>query len=267
MNGTVRSPLRDARGVTLAELAVALGLLGVIMTGVVLAWSTAQQAFFVGSAAAEHQQSIRMALDLMVRELRATGRDATACAFDYTGPTSLDCTAAKVTRCRITRDLQALGYTDHGCRDIFAIPFGQATATSILVRSDKNDTGTIAGTANEDPADESAESVLYALAHGSPPCPPGVRACLTRDDGQGPVAMVAVDIAGLTFTYYPRPGFPPCDAVPLHRSCPPFSLPLGSQRQADNIGRIQITVQSEATIGGERLRRQLDTDVVLKNRS
>lgn len=267
MNGDIGSPLRDPRGVTLAELAVTLGLSALIMTGVVLTWSTAQQAYFVGSEAAEHQENIRAALDFMVRELRATGRDATVCAFDYAGPTSLDCTAAKVTSCRITRDLQAFGYTDNGCRHIFAIPFGQATATSILVRSDRNDTGTIAGTANEGSSDESAENVLYALAHGSPPCPPGVSACITRDDGQGRVAMVAVDIASLTFTYYPRPGFPPCDAVPLQQPCPPFALPLGNQQQADNIGRIRITVKSEATIGGERLSRQLDTDVVLKNRS
>jgi Tfp pilus assembly protein PilW len=266
MNIWIGSRLRDARGITLTELTVTLALFGMIMSGVMLTWSKTQEAYFVGSEAAENQQNVRAAIDFMTRELRATGRDVTVCAFDYAGPTSLDCTATKVSTCRVTKNLQALGYTANGCQNIFAIPFANATANSIMIRSDRNDNGTIAGTANSSAADSGDENVLYALATGAPPCPSGVAACITRDDGTGPVAMVAVDITGLTYTYYPRPGFPPCDAVPPQNPCPAFGLPLGSQAQADNIGRIKIEVTAQTLVGGQYINRKLETDVVLKNR-
>ncbi len=254
-------PVGDARGVTLAELAVTLGLLGLIMAGVVTTWSTAQEAYFVGSEAAEVQQNIRAAMDFMVRELRATGRDVTVCAFDYAGAASRDCTAAKASRCQAK-----LGGGYVSCSNVFAIPFAGARATGLQIRSDRNDSGTIAGTPGAGASDAAEEDVVYALAHGAPPCPAGVTACVTRDDGQGSVAMVAVDIQGLSFTYYPRPGYPPCDAVPSSAPCPPFTLPLVSQSQADNVGRIRISLTSQTVIGGRPITRRLETDVHLKNR-
>jgi Tfp pilus assembly protein PilW len=256
-----RFPFDDVRGVTLAELAVTLALLGLIMIGVVTTWSTAQQAYFVGSEAAEVQQNIRAAMDFMVRELRATGRDVTACAFDYAGAASRDCTAAKVLRCQTKLGGEYVSYSN-----VFAIPFVNARASAIQIRSDRNDSGTIAGTTGASASDASEENVVYALANGAPPCPAGVTACVIRDDGQGAVAMVAVDTQGLSFTYYPRPGYPPCDAVPPSTPCPPFALPLSSQSQADNVGRIRISLTSRTVIGGQPITRRLETDVYLKNR-
>jgi hypothetical protein len=141
-----------------------------------------------------------------------------------------------------------------------------ATNEQIQILSDRNDNGMIAGTTNSSAADAGEENVIYRKATGSPPCPPGVTACITRDDGTGPVAMVAIDITGLTFTYYPRPGFPPCDAVPPQNPCPPFSLPFTTQYQADNIGRIHIAITSQTIVAGDVVNRRLDTDVFLKNR-
>jgi hypothetical protein len=46
-----------------------------------------------------------------------------------------------------------------------------------------------------------------------------------------------------------------------------FSLPLSSQAQADNIGRIRIQVQARQEIGGQTVSRTLVTEVTLKNRS
>jgi len=253
--------LRDDLGVTLAELAVTLAVFGLVMAGVMTVWSKTQQAYFVGSTAAEDQQNVRAAIDYMVRELRSVGRDTTVCAFDYAGPLAFDCSGTKAAACQLKL---GGGYTS--CNSIFAIPYATATSTSIQLLSDRNDNGTIAGTANADVSDAGNENVVYALANGAPPCPAGVATCITRDDGTGPVAMVAVDITGLTFTYYPRPGFPPCDAVPPQNPCPPFTLPFGSQYQADNIGRIRISVIAQTTIGTDTVKRQLDTDVLLKNR-
>jgi type II secretory pathway pseudopilin PulG len=243
----------DALGVTLVELAVSLGLLGLILAGVVTTWSAAQEAFFVGSEAAELQQNVRAAMDLMARELRAAGRDVTACAFDYAGAAGGDCTPAKAARCRTK-----LGAGYAGCSNVFVIPFAGVRDTGIRFRSDRDDNGTA--------ADTGEEHVTYALARGAPPCPPGVAACITRDDGQGATPMVAVHIQELSFTYYPRPGYPPCDAVPGSAPCPPFALPLRSQSQADNVGRIRISLTARTVVGGQPIIRRLETDVHLRNR-
>ena len=106
--------------------------------------------------------------------------------------------------------------------------------------------------------------MLYALSTAN--CPAGVPQCITRDDGTGPVAMVAVDINGLTFTYYPRPNFGPCAGVanPCNNA---FTLPLASQAQADNIGRIRIAVQAQQQTAGHTVSRTLVTEVTLRNRS
>jgi hypothetical protein len=251
-----------ARGATLVEVAVTLGLFGVVVAGVLAAWVHLQQAYFVGAEAAESQQNLRAAVDFMVRELRAAGRDVTACAFDYAGPAGFDCTLAKVAGCRAR-----VGGSYGGCGGVFALPVAHATATSVLVRSDRNDNGTVAGSASASAGDPGEESVRYGLATGAPPCPAGVAACITRDDGSGPMALVAVDVAGFTLTYYPRPGHPPCADVSLPGPCPPFPGPPATQQDADNVGRIRIDIAARTTIAGQVLTRRLQSDVVLKNRS
>jgi prepilin-type N-terminal cleavage/methylation domain-containing protein len=261
MNRLIARPLWNQRGVTLPELAVTLALFGMLMAGVMMTWSKTQESYFVASEAAENQQNVRAAIDFMVRELRATGRDVTICAFDYAGPATLDCTAAKAAQCAARL---GGGYTS--CSTIFAIPYTMATVNKIQILSDRNDNGRIAGTGNASATDAGEENVIYTLATGAPPCPTGVTACVTRDDGTGPVAMVAIDITGLTFTYYPRPGFPPCDQVPPQNPCPPFPLPLLTQYQADNIGRIHIGITSQTKVAGQFVNKRLDADVLFKNR-
>lgn len=263
-------PVRGERGITLVELAITIGLFGMIMVGVMGAWQRTQEAYFIGSDQAEAQQNVRAAIDFMVRELRATGRDITICAFDYAGAASLDCAAAKVNRCTATLAPSTYGNANgqggQGCVNVFAIPFGNATATTVLIRADRNDNGTIAGLGNAGPSDPGEENVLYAYTTSSPPCPAGVPACITRDDGTGPVAMVAVNIAGLALSYFPRSGFPPCDGVPPPYPCPAFTLPFTTQQQADNIARLQIQVQAVSVVAGQTVSRTLVTDVALKNR-
>lgn len=258
-------PLRQPRGVTLVELSVTLALFGLIMVGVIGVWTKTQEAYFVGSEITEAQQNTRSAIDFLVRELRATGRDVTVCAFDYAGSGSLDCTSSKATSCQ-TR----LGGSYTSCSGVFAIPFAQALIDRIQILADRNDNGTVAGTANASPSDEASENVLYALTSPCPPPLTAVPACITRDDGTGPVAMVAVNIQGFTLTYYPRSGFPPCvDPNPPFTPpypCPPFTLPLTNQQQADNVGRINIQVTAYTTVAGQPVSRTLNTDVVLKNR-
>lgn len=287
---SVRGPLRIERGTTLAELAVTLGLFAMVMFGVVATWAKAQEAYFVGSETAEVQQNVRAAVDFMLRELRSTGRDVTVCAFDYSNPaaSSGDCDSSnpfdKITSCQNklcpsgvcsppaapawNTSNSPLG-TGVGCRGLYAIPYlsGQyPTTTRVRIRSDRNDNGRIAGAGNSY-GDKGEEDVTYALASGGS-CPAGVTQCITRDDGSGPVAMVAVDINGFTLTYYPRPGFGPCadTGSGIPNPCPAYGS-ITTQQQADNIARVTISITAQQTTAGSTINRTLVTDVVLKNRS
>jgi hypothetical protein len=274
--GRAQRGLREEHGLSLAELVVTLAIFAVVMIGLVTTWGKAQEAYFAGSESAEVQQNVRAAIDFMVREIRSAGRDATVCAFDYATASTLDCDGTKVTNC--TARLAgsgtptwetANGVGGPGCSGVYAIPFAQATATTLRIRSDRNHNGRIAGlgnaiTAPASAADRGEEDVLYALSTTN--CPPGVPQCITRDDGTGPVAMVAVDINGLAFTYYPRSNFGPCAGLP--NPCNnAFGLPFGSQSQADNIGRIRISIQAQQIVAGQTVSRTLVTEVTLRNRS
>jgi prepilin-type N-terminal cleavage/methylation domain-containing protein len=277
LHGTydMRRVLRDSRGLTLTELVVTIALFAMVMAGVVGTWGKAQEAYFIGSESAEIQQNVRAAIDFMVRELRSVGRDVTVCAFDYATSSTTDCDAAKVGIC--TTKLAgsgtptwetANGLGGAGCTGLYAIPFAEATATTLRIRSDRNHNGRVAGRGNAitsgSAADRGEEDVLYALSTSN--CPPGVAQCITRDDGTGPVAMVAVDINGLTLTYFPRANFGPCAGVanPCNNA---FTLPFANQAQADNIGRIRISVQAQQQTAGQTVSRTLVTEVMLRNRS
>ncbi len=271
-------PLRAEDGVTLAELAVTIGLFAMIMIGVVMTWTKAQEAYFVGSETAEVQQNVRVALDLMVREIRSAGRDVTNCAFDYTASTTtftgVSCNAAKQTACQTKLGggySGANGATcpagvanpTNGCGCVFALPIGDLTATTIRVRADRNDNGTIAGRSNAVAADQGSEDVLYQYTATCPSGIPG--ACITRDDGTGPQAVVSVDISGFTLTYFPRPGFPPCNGSPIPNPCPSFTP--ADQPDADNVGRVRIVVTAQQITAGATINRTLTTDVLLRNRN
>jgi prepilin-type N-terminal cleavage/methylation domain-containing protein len=258
--------IRDERGITLTELLVALAIFGLIMTGVIVTWTKAQEAYFVGSDIAELQQNVRTALDFMVREIQAAGRDVTACAFDFAFGGATDCTASgggnKVDQCATQIGGAQGTYYDsvNGCLNVFVMPIADATPTRLRVRADRNGNGTIARGTAADPDDTNDEDVLYQLETASANCPTGVPACVTRDEGPGPVAMIAVDVSSLIFEYFPRVGYAGCTAAP----CAAFSP--ASQSDADNIQRIRITVQAFSQVAGNDVIRTLISDVMLRNR-
>ena len=269
--------MRPTRGVTLVELVITLALFGTVTAGVAGAWVKAQQAYFAGYEAAELQENLRAALDFMAREIRSTGRDATVCAFDYaTALATTDCDGAKVAHCAAKLAGSGApaweadnGLGGAGCTGLHAIPFATATVHTLRIRSDRNHNGRIGGrgnaiTAPATAADRGEEDVLYALSTTN--CPPGVSRCITLDDGTGPAALVAVDVGALTFTYYPRPGFGPCAGAGAPCDTP-FPLPLTSQAEADNIGRVRIVVQAQRQVAGQTVSRTLVTEVVLRNRA
>jgi len=80
-----RQCLRDQRGFSLAELLVAMAVIGLVMAGVFVVHRGGQQAYLLGSSRVETQQNARVALDLMTRELRSAGSITTiASATDIT---------------------------------------------------------------------------------------------------------------------------------------------------------------------------------------
>lgn len=252
---------RAERGVTLTELLVALAIFGLIMAGVIATWTKAQEAYFVGSDIAEIQQNVRTALDFMVREFQSTGRDVTACAFDFQGPGLTDCDASKVGTCAtLIGGAQGTFYSGGGgCQNVYAMPFADATQTRLRIRADRNDNGTIARSGST-PADGNDEDVLYQLETASANCPTGVPACITRDEGLGPVAMIAVDVSNLIFEYFPKVGYAGCTAAPCTAFVP------ASQADADNIQRIRITVVAFSKVAGNDVTRTLISDIELRNR-
>ena len=257
-----RDRLVAQRGVTLTELLVALAIFGLIMTGVIATWTKAQEAYFVGSDVAELQQNVRTALDFMVREIASAGRDVSACAFDFQGPGLTDCDGAKVSRCQTQiGGAQGTYYNSiNGCQNVYAIPFADATLTRLRIRADRNDNGTIARGSSATPADGNNEDVLYQLETASVNCPTGVPACITRDEGLGPVAMIAVDVSNLIFTYFPTVGSGGCATAP----CAAFTP--ANQPDADNIQRVRITVNALSIVAGNTITRSLISDVMLRNR-
>ena len=67
----VLSLARDQRGFTLAELLVVIAILGLMLAGLVTLQMQGQDSYLIGSHRVEAQQNGRVALELMVRELRS----------------------------------------------------------------------------------------------------------------------------------------------------------------------------------------------------
>jgi prepilin-type N-terminal cleavage/methylation domain-containing protein len=62
---------REQRGFTLAELLVVIAILGLMLAGLVSVQIQGQDSYLIGSHRVEAQQNARVALELMVRELRS----------------------------------------------------------------------------------------------------------------------------------------------------------------------------------------------------
>jgi prepilin-type N-terminal cleavage/methylation domain-containing protein len=70
MNALVR-PFRSQRGFSLAELLLVCAVLGVLMAGLLVIHNGGTSAYVIGSSRVAAQQNGRVALEMMVRELRS----------------------------------------------------------------------------------------------------------------------------------------------------------------------------------------------------
>jgi prepilin-type N-terminal cleavage/methylation domain-containing protein len=68
---TMLSLARDQRGFSLAELLIVIAILGLMLTGLLAVQMQGQKSYLIGSHRVEAQQNGRVALELMVRELRS----------------------------------------------------------------------------------------------------------------------------------------------------------------------------------------------------
>src|SRR5712691_5764900 len=73
---------RRTAGYSLAELLVALGLLGLVMAATALLLQSGLAAWGWGARRVEAQQSARAALERMARELKEAGYDPTGAGFE-----------------------------------------------------------------------------------------------------------------------------------------------------------------------------------------
>jgi prepilin-type N-terminal cleavage/methylation domain-containing protein len=73
----VSPPSADQQGFTLAELLVALALVGLISAGAVTLMVTGNKTYATGSKQIEAQQAARVALERMAREIRGAGYNPT----------------------------------------------------------------------------------------------------------------------------------------------------------------------------------------------
>lgn len=64
---------RGDRGFTLAELLVACAVIAFVMAGLLIMLQTGQQSYLVGSNQVEAQQTVRVAIERMIQEIRSAG--------------------------------------------------------------------------------------------------------------------------------------------------------------------------------------------------
>lgn len=99
------SPWRATGGYSLAELLVSVAVLGLLMAGTLSILQSGVKAYGWGSARIEAQQSARIALERMVKELREAG-------YDPTGAGIAAVIAAEPARVTFQRDLNGNGLVD-----------------------------------------------------------------------------------------------------------------------------------------------------------
>ena len=68
---TRRSLARDQHGFSLAELLIVIAILGLMLAGIVTVQMQGQKTYLIGAHRVEAQQNGRVALELMIRELRS----------------------------------------------------------------------------------------------------------------------------------------------------------------------------------------------------
>lgn len=172
--------MNNERGFTLAEMMVVCAIVGLVMASLLALVMTGQQAYWYGTTQVDAQQTVRIALDRMVREIREAG-------YDPVPPNTSPVTCAAVP-----------------CYQFDGIASQSATGLTLQYNWDASVGTTPSSVAVNDPllcATGPAcrgEQVIYAFSSGN----------LTRREvgiDASPVT-VASGINSMTFTYFKEDG-------------------------------------------------------------
>lgn len=172
--------MNNERGFTLAEMLVVCAIVGLVMASLLALVMTGQKAYWYGTTQVDAQQTVRVALERMVREIREAG-------YDPVPPNTAPATCASVP-----------------CYQFDAIASQSGTGLTLRYNWDASVGTTPSATAVNDPmlcptgAGCRGEQVIYSFSGGN----------LTRREVgiDASALVVASGISNMTFTYTKEDG-------------------------------------------------------------
>jgi prepilin-type N-terminal cleavage/methylation domain-containing protein len=136
------SIIYNKRGVTLIELLVVLVITAVVMAGVYRLFISQSKAYTVQDQVAEVQQSIRSAMEILLRDLRMTGFDDDNTFSTVTIATPIDFTSSSDTSIKVnyeyydTTDLTYKKYTVAYWRDASSNLMRELSINDVVTNTD-----------------------------------------------------------------------------------------------------------------------------------
>lgn len=206
----IRTPIRPRPqrlpegGFTLAELLVAVAIIGLVLAGLLGMLMTGQTSYQVGSNQVEAQQSIRLALDRVVNEIRNAGY----CPTCGTGTTPFEAITS-------------------------------ASATGFTIQNDWNgdwngSSGISSSPVTDPDGNTRGEQIVYAVSGGA----------LTRQEVgiDGSAVTLASGITSATFTYLDKDGNVTATPSEIRRIDITVTAQPQVQPAATQQGRVQVTM-------------------------
>ena len=215
MRRTTTRRLSGQRGFTMVELLITTAIVGVVMAGLYVMLSSGQESYLIGTNQAETQQTLRLATDRMVQELRNAGYCPT-CSNSCTQPGNVGPFASITGQSATGFTIQYDWNADYNC--VNGTGISTAAAVNYL------GSGTNRG-----------ENIVYAVGGGN----------LTRwEKGvDGAAVVIASGIVAASFTYLDANGAVTGTSANIRHVVISITAQPQNQPAATQQGRTQVTVQ------------------------